>query len=51
MLDGQPTVITVDTKKVTESTPPLLSVSDSQGNVTPSAILDILMPDGLQPAS
>src|SRR6516164_8097692 len=51
MLDGQPTVITVNTKTVTEPTPPLLSVSDSQGDVTPGAVLDILMPDGFQAAS
>src|SRR6516165_2186517 len=51
MLDGQPTVITVNTKTVTEPTPPFLSVSDSQGDVTPSAVPDILMSDGFQAAS
>src|SRR5215471_8572230 len=50
MLDGQPAVITVETKAVTKLAPPLLTVSNSQRNVTPSALLDLLVPNGLQAA-
>src|SRR5262249_41649214 len=51
MLDGQPAVITVDTKTVTELAPPFLTMSNPQRDVTPRAVLDILMPKGFQAAS
>src|SRR6266436_5079530 len=48
MLDRQPAVITVETKAVTKLAPPLFTVSNSQRDVTPSAILDMLVPNGFQ---
>src|ERR1700740_1087903 len=50
MLDRKPAVITVETKAVTELAPPLLTVPNSERDVIPSPILDMLMPNGFQAA-
>src|SRR6266481_7636913 len=50
MLDGQPAVIAIDTKAIAELAPPLLAVSYSQRDVTPSAVPDMVMRNSLQAA-
>src|SRR6516165_4550550 len=50
MFDGQPAIITVETKAVTKLAPPSFIVSNSKRDITPGALLYLLMPDDLQSA-